>query len=56
MPLVLGTISAVQHFSAVKPVVLAAILVIGFYSGSIGRKSACARCKMKLSCPGCAAK
>src|SRR5450756_2878768 len=30
-PLVLGTISAVQHFSAMKPVVLAAILIIGFY-------------------------
>jgi hypothetical protein len=56
VPLVLGTISAVQHFSAVKPVVLAAILVIGFYSGSVARKSACAQCKMKLCCPGCAEK
>ncbi|MCJ7745944.1 MAG: hypothetical protein MUP40_06630 [Actinobacteria bacterium] len=55
-PLVLGTISAVQHFSAMKPVVLAAILIIGFYSGYIGRKKACAQCKMKLCCPGSVAK
>jgi len=56
VPLVLGTISAVRDFAAIKPVVLAAILVIGFYSGSIGRKKACARCRMKLCCPGSVAK
>jgi len=56
VPLVLGTISAVRDFAAIKPVVLAAILVIGFYSGSIGRKKARARRRMKLCCPGCAAR
>lgn len=56
VPLVLGTISAVQHFSAVKPVVLTALLLMGFYSGTINRKKACAKCRMRRYCRGSAVK
>jgi hypothetical protein len=56
VPLVLGTISAVQHFSWVKPVFLAALLITGFYSGAVARKKSCARCRMYGYCKGSAAK
>jgi len=56
VPLVLGTISAVQHFSWVKPVFLAALLLTGFYSGAIARKKTCSQCKMCGFCKGSAAK
>lgn len=54
VPLVLGTISAVQRFSAIKPVILAAVLFIGFYSGAVRRKKTCARCRMSCYCKGSA--
>jgi len=56
IPLVLGTISAVQHFSWIKPVFLAALLITGFYSGTVARKKSCARCRMYGYCKGSAAK
>ena len=55
LPLVLGTIAAVQHFSAIKPAFLAALLLLGVYSGAISRKRACSRCRMRGYCKGCAA-
>ncbi|HEY5494045.1 MAG TPA: hypothetical protein VIK15_05575 [Candidatus Anoxymicrobiaceae bacterium] len=55
VPLVLGTIAAIQHFSAIKPVFLAALLLLGIYSGAISRKRACSRCRMRGYCKGCAA-
>jgi len=56
LPLVLGTISAVQHFSVAKPIVLAALLLLGFYSGTLGRRKSCAQCKMRRYCIGSAVK
>jgi len=56
VPLVLGTISAIQHFSAIKPIVLTALLLMGMYSGTIARKRSCGRCKMRDYCKGSAAK
>ena len=56
VPLVLGTIAAVRDFSVAKPRVLAALLLIGFYSGTIGRRRSCAQCKMRQYCKGSLAK
>jgi len=56
VPLVLGTIAAVRHFSVVKPIVLAALLLLGFYSGTLGRRKSCAQCKMSRYCIGSAVK
>jgi hypothetical protein len=56
VPLVLGTIAAVRDFSIAKLIVLAALLLLGFYSGTIGRRKSCSRCKMSLYCSGSAVK
>jgi hypothetical protein len=56
VPLVLGTIAAVQHFSTAKPIVLAALLLLGFYSGTLSRRKTCAQCKMSRYCRGSAVK
>jgi hypothetical protein len=56
LPLVLGTIAAVRHFSVVKPIVLAALLLLGFYSGTLSRRKSCAQCKMSHYCSGSAVK
>jgi hypothetical protein len=56
VPLVLGTVAAVRDFSVVKVVVLVALLLIGFYSGTIGRRKSCAQCKMRKYCRGSLAK
>lgn len=52
VPLALGTISAIMDFSVIKIIVLVVLLSIGFYSGAISRKSACAECKMRGYCRG----
>lgn len=52
VPLVLGTISTIIDFSILKIAVLAVLLLIGFYSGAISRKSACKECKMRNYCRG----
>ncbi|MBN1290076.1 MAG: hypothetical protein JXA49_10630 [Actinobacteria bacterium] len=52
VPLVIGTISAIMDFSILKVIVLAILLLTGYYSGAISRKSACAECKMREFCRG----
>ena len=49
-------ISIVQEFTVPKVVVLILLLLVSFYSGSIGRRRACANCRMKSVCPGSAVK
>ncbi|MFC1455045.1 hypothetical protein ACFLQI_03075 [Candidatus Undinarchaeota archaeon] len=56
IPIILILVSIWQGFSISKALVLILLLSISAYSGSIGRKKSCANCKMKLICPGCAAK
>jgi len=56
VPLVLGTIATIQHFSVLKVIVLVALLLVGFYSGTISRKRTCAQCKMRCCCKGSAVK
>jgi hypothetical protein len=56
VPLVLGTIAAVRDFSVVKVIVLAALLLLGFYSGAISRNKSCSQCKMRDYCRGSLAK
>ena len=56
IPLVLCIVAIVQQVTPAKIVVLVLLLAISAYSGSIGRKRSCAKCKMKLICPGAASK
>ena len=56
IPIVLIIISILDEFSIIKLEALILLLLISFYSGAINRKKACARCKMKLICKGCAVK
>ncbi len=54
IPLVLIVISIIKEFTVPKLVVLFLLLFISFYSGAISRKKTCAKCKMRLICPGSA--
>ena len=56
IPIIFVIISIFQEFAVSKLVVLILLLLVAFYSGSIGRKKSCAKCKMRLICPGCAIK
>lgn len=56
IPLILIIISTIQNFTVYKIAVLVLLLLISFYSGAAGRKKACAKCKMRLLCPGSAVK
>lgn len=56
VPIVLVVISMVREFSILKVIVSVFLLSISFYSGTIGRKTSCARCKMRLICRGSAVK
>lgn len=56
IPLILVIVSMIIHFSIPKLLILIFILLISFYSGSIGRAKSCIKCKMRLMCPGCAGK
>ena len=56
IPIILIVISLFQEFSLFKIIVLILLLLISFYSGVIGRKKSCAKCKMRLTCPGSAVK
>ncbi len=56
IPLIFIIASMFQKFTISKLIVLVLLLVISFYSGGIGRKKSCAKCKMRLICPGCAVK
>jgi len=54
IPLIALIISIIKGFSFYKVAVLVFLLFIGFYSGTISRKKVCAKCKMRLICPGSA--
>lgn len=56
IPLILIVISVIQQFTIAKIVVLILLFSISFYSGAVSRKKTCANCKMRLICPGSAAK
>ena len=56
VPVILVIISIIQNFLIVKLIVLIILLAIIIFSASIGRKEACRNCKMRLLCPGAAAK
>ncbi|MCK4247549.1 MAG: hypothetical protein KAX04_03320 [Methanomicrobia archaeon] len=56
IPLLCLIASLLNSFSYEKIVILILLLVISAYSGTIGRKRACAKCKMKDKCLGSAVK
>ncbi len=56
IPLILVVISLFLGFSLFKIIILVFLLLISFYSGAISRKKTCAKCKMKLICPGSASR
>ena len=56
IPLILVVISMFQGFTISKIIVSILLVLISFYSGTINRKKSCARCKMRLICPGSAVK
>jgi len=56
IPLVLLIVSIIQGFSWYKILVLILLLLVSLYSGGVGRKVACAHCKMNEICPGSAIK
>jgi len=56
IPLICLVISIVQGFTVPKIIVLPLLLLVSLYSGFISRKKGCADCRMKLICPGSAAK
>ena len=56
IPLVLLIISMFDEFTLFKLSIPVLLLLVGFYSGTIGRKKSCAKCKMRLICPGSAIK
>jgi hypothetical protein len=55
-PLLIGIISMVKTPSLSSIVLIAALVLVVFYSAVILRKKSCSRCKMKSICPGSAAK
>lgn len=56
IPIIFIVISIIQGFTISKILVLILLLLISFYSGMISRKKTCAKCKMRLICPGSAVK
>ncbi|HET58521.1 MAG TPA: hypothetical protein ENN35_08795 [Deltaproteobacteria bacterium] len=56
IPLVLCIVALVQEVTALKVAVLVLLLAVAVYSGAISRKVACTNCKMRLICPGSAAR
>ena len=56
IPLILIIVSLIQRFTLFKIAILLLLFLISFYSGAIGRKKSCAKCKMRLICPGSAVK
>jgi hypothetical protein len=55
VPIVCLVVSLLS-FSYEKALVLVLLLAVSMYSGTINRKRACAKCKMKDRCPGSAVK
>lgn len=56
VPLVCTVVSMIQDFTIPKVVVLVGLVLFSVYSGAISRRRSCQNCKMRLACPGCAAK
>jgi len=56
VPLILVIIALVKEFTAPKIIVLVLLLAVSYYSAVGNRKKSCANCKMRLICPGNAAK
>ena len=56
VPIISVIISLIQNFLVYKIIVLLFLILISYYSGTIGRKKSCSNCKMKLICPGSAVK
>ena len=52
VPLILLIVSIIQSFSWYKIIVLILLLLVSWYSGGVGRRVACANCKMNIICPG----
>lgn len=56
VPVIAIIISLIYVFDYTKIGILILLILFSMYSGGIGRKSACSKCKMSLICPGCAVK
>jgi hypothetical protein len=56
IPIILILISIFKDFNFFKIFILVFLFAVSFYSSFVTRKKTCAVCKMKLFCPGCAAK
>ena len=52
VPIVLCIVAMVQEFSYAKMIIMILLFMLGVYSGLIGRKKSCEKCKMKTICPG----
>ena len=56
IPIIAIIISIILVFDYTKIGVLILLILFSIYSAGIGRKAACSKCKMNLSCPGSAVK
>ena len=56
IPIILLIVAMVSQFSVPRIVVLVLLVGISAYSAVINRKKTCAKCKMRLICPGWAVK
>ena len=56
IPIIVIIISIIQVFNYYKLGILIVLLLLFVYSGGIGRKASCSRCKMRLHCRGSAVK
>jgi len=52
IPIIAIIISIILVFDYTKVGILVLLILFSIYSGGIGRKSACSKCKMNISCPG----
>ena len=52
IPIIAIIISVIYVFDYTKIGVLILLILFSIYSAGIGRKAACSKCKMNLSCPG----
>jgi hypothetical protein len=56
VPIIAIIISIILVFDYTKVGILVLLILFSVYSAGIGRKSACSKCKMNISCPGSAVK
>jgi hypothetical protein len=55
IPIILLLYSISQQAILPKIGIIIILILLTVYSGAIGRKQGCAKCKMKHACPGSAA-